>query len=69
MFGWIKKIGKAVAVFDRAQRAAKEWQDVAEKSQYLRAKYANLAGLPDDVKDFLREVEEAGAATRDIFRI
>ena len=66
MFGWIKKIGKAVAVFDRAQLAAKEWQDVAEKSQYLRAKYA-MARLPDDVKDFLREVEEAGAATRDIF--
>lgn len=67
MWRWIKKIGKAVTVAGRIEHAVKEWKDVGRKSSELRVKYANLAGIPDDVKDLLREVDEAGKATADIW--
>lgn len=67
MFGWIKKVGKAITVADRIERAAKEWRDVGRKAREMRTKYANLEGIPGDVKDFIQEVEEAGQATAEIW--
>lgn len=63
MIRFIKKIGKAVTIVGRVQKAVDEGKDVKRAIQKIEDKYDDL---PDDLRDAWREVKEFADAVGDI---